>query len=267
MYSIDSLLEIMQQLRDPGRGCPWDREQTLASLVPFTLEEAYEVAETIEAGELKELPDELGDLLFQIVFYAQVGKELGEFDFKTIIEKICDKLIRRHPHVFADEQIANAAEQTLAWEKHKARERQNSAAAEVSTSQTLHGVSLALPALTRAAKLQRRAARVGFDWPDFHGVIDKLREETAELEQAIAQQSDKPVLADEIGDLLFSCVNLARHLDIDPETALRQANKKFERRFAFVEQQLAVQGGVQQASLDEMEQAWQQAKRAEQEQG
>ncbi len=257
MKPIERLLDIMQRLRDPESGCPWDRQQNYRSLVPYTLEEAYEVADAIEQGDLAHLPDELGDLLFQVVFYAQIGREEGRFDFDTVAEHICDKLVRRHPHVFAGETVDSAEQQTEAWEAHKHRERQAKGGAR--TPGILDGVSLALPALSRAAKLQRRAARVGFDWPDTRGVIAKLREELAEVEAEI--ETGHPARQqEEIGDLLFACVNLARHLAVDPETALRQASGKFERRFRQVERQIDQQGGFEAASLDDMEAAWQQAK-------
>jgi MazG family protein len=264
MSNIDRLLDIMRRLRDPETGCPWDREQTWQSLVPHTLEEAYEVAEAIEQQDYDQLPDELGDLLFQIVFYARLGEESGRFDFDTVVARICDKLVRRHPHVFGEARVRDAAEQSRAWEDHKQREREARGAAGRGV---LHGVSRTLPALSRAAKLQRRAARVGFDWPDARGVLAKIREELAEVEAELApgpeQAVDTSRLQEEIGDLLFSVVNLARHLAIDPEAALRAANRKFEHRFARVEQALADQGGVEQASLDAMEAAWQAAKQQE----
>ena len=251
----------MQRLRDPASGCPWDQQQSFASLVPHTLEEAYEVAEAIEKGERDALADELGDLLFQVVFYARIGEEEGSFDFDQICRRISAKLIRRHPHVFAHEQVASVAEQSEAWERHKARERaEKSASGE---SGALDGVSHALPALTRALKLQKRAARVGFDWPDIQGVVAKMHEEMAEVEVELAEPVEPDCLQHEIGDLLFAVVNLARHSGMDPETALRTANRRFESRFAHVEECLNAQGGVAQASLDEMEAAWQAAKAQE----
>ncbi len=260
MSDIERLLDIMRRLRDPETGCPWDREQTWQSLVPYTLEEAYEVAEAIEQADYDHLPDELGDLLFQIVFYARLGEESGRFNFQTVVARICDKLVRRHPHVFGDAQVSDAAAQSQAWEQHKQQERE----ARGGATGVLHGVSRTLPALSRASKLQRRAARVGFDWPDWRGVLAKLHEELAEVEAELApgpdRERDPSRLQEEIGDLLFSVVNLARHLEIDPETALRAANRKFEHRFARVEQALAGQGGVEKASLDEMEAAWQATK-------
>jgi len=258
---IDELLNIMQRLRDPDSGCPWDQQQTFQSLIPHTLEEAYEVAEAIENGAGDELADELGDLLFQVVFYARIAEENGSFDFEQVCRNISDKLIRRHPHVFAGEQVASVAEQSEAWERHKARERKEKSAAE--KNRVLDGVSHALPALTRALKLQKRAARVGFDWPDMEGVVAKLREEVAEVEAELEEPVAAERLQHEIGDLLFSVVNLARHTGMDPETALRMANRRFEARFAHVEDVLDAQGGLAQASLDEMEAAWLEAKNNE----
>ncbi len=248
----------MRRLRDPESGCPWDQQQTFQSLIPHTLEEAYEVAEAIENEEQGELADELGDLLFQVVFYARIAEEDGAFDFAQICRNISDKLIRRHPHVFADEQVASVAEQSEAWERHKARERaEKSAAGKI---RILDGVSHALPALTRALKLQKRAARVGFDWPDIQGVVAKIQEEMLEVEAELEEPIDADSLQHEIGDLLFAVVNLARHTGMDPETALRVANRRFESRFAHVEDVLDGADGLAQASLDEMEAAWQDAK-------
>ena len=261
MSAIEQLLDIMRRLRDPQGGCPWDQEQTYHSLVPHTLEEAYEVADAIEQNDLTHLPDELGDLLFQIVFYARLGEEQGAFDFEQVAQRICDKLVRRHPHVFADANIASAEEQTRAWEEHKRQERDQKATA--GQAGVLDGVSLALPALVRAAKLQRRAARVGFDWPDVKGVLTTVAEELAEIEAELGPDATPERLAEEVGDLLFSCVNLARHLRVEPEAALRTANLKFERRFRQVEKSLQATGGVEQASADEMDAAWEAVKQAE----
>ena len=261
MSAINQLLEVMRRLRDPQAGCPWDREQTYRSLVPHTLEEAYEVADAIEQDDLQHLPDELGDLLFQVVFYAQIAQEEGRFDFEDVARGICDKLVRRHPHVFADATIDSAEEQTQAWEEHKRRERDRKATQ--AQAGTLEGVSLALPALVRAAKLQRRAARVGFDWPEVEGVFAKVREELAELDTELQAEATPERLAEELGDLLFSCVNLARHLNVEPEAALRTANLKFEQRFRHIEAELQASGGVEQASLQEMDAAWEAAKQRE----
>lgn len=261
MSAIEQLLEIMRRLRDPQGGCPWDRQQTYHSLVPYTLEEAYEVADAIEQDDLAHLPDELGDLLFQIVFYARLGEEQGAFDFEHVAQRICDKLVRRHPHVFADANIASAEEQTHAWEEHKRQEREQKAAH--GQAGILDGVSLALPALVRAAKLQRRAARVGFDWQDIAGVLDKVKEELAEIEAELRSNTSTERLAEEVGDLLFSCVNLARHLQVEPEAALRTANLKFEQRFRQMEKSLEIVGGVDQASLEQMDAAWEAIKQTE----
>jgi ATP diphosphatase len=265
MSAIEQLLEIMRRLRDPRTGCPWDREQNYHSLVPYTLEEAYEVADAIEQNDLEHLPDELGDLLFQVVFYAQIGQEQGRFDFENVAQRISDKLVRRHPHVFADDVIDSAEEQTHAWEQHKRRERDHKAGAE--QAGILDGVSLALPALVRAAKLQRRAAGAGFDWTQVEGVLAKVREELAEIEVELQAGSVPERLAEEVGDLLFSCVNLARHLQVEPEAALRTANLKFEQRFRQVESVLQSVGGVEQATLAEMDAAWEAVKRAEKDPG
>jgi len=257
--SIDRLLAIMDRLRAPQGGCPWDREQSFATIAPHTIEEAYEVVEAIESGDRAALRDELGDLLFQVVFYARLGKEEGCFDFESIAEAISEKMLRRHPHVFGDVQIKDAAHQTVAWEATKAAER----AAKQDTG-VLDGVSTALPALTRALKLQGRAARVGFDWPEAAQVLDKIEEEIEEVRVEIAEGSPHDRLEDEVGDLLFACVNLARKLKLDPETALRRGNAKFERRFRFIEAALATDGrSPDQSGLDEMESLWTKAKLAE----
>ena len=257
------LLDIMARLRDPERGCPWDRAQSFATIAPYTVEEAYEVAEACERGDAAALKDELGDLLFQVVFHARMAEEAGLFAFNDVAAAIADKMLRRHPHVFGDAVIADAAAQTAAWEEHKAAERHAKAAAAGERPSALDGVGSALPALTRAEKLQRRAARVGFDWPEAAQVLDKIAEEVAELRQAM-DEGDKEAVADEIGDLLFAVVNLARHVDTDPEQALRAACRKFERRFRRVETLLAAAGSsVEAASLDEMEAQWRRAKTEE----
>ncbi len=256
MHSIDRLLTIMQRLRDPDSGCPWDQAQTYKTIVPHTLEEAYEVADAIEREDYAELRDELGDLLFQVVFYAQLAKEEGRFDFEQVAAAIAEKLVRRHPHVFADQKIADAAEQTRHWETLKQEER----AAKTSQTQLsiLDGIARTLPAMSLANKLQKRAAQVGFDWPDHTGVIDKVHEELAELQQA---WTDPDRREDEIGDLLFTCVNLARHAGCDPETALRRANQKFESRFRQLEIQCqAQQQQLDQLSAEDLDALWQQVK-------
>lgn len=258
---MGALLELMRRLRAPDGGCPWDQEQSYASIVPHTLEEAYEVADAIARGDMPELRDELGDLLFQVVFYARLGEEDGHFDFGDVVEAVVDKLVRRHPHVFGNAQVEDAAAQTVAWEALKAEERANKAAQGV-----LDGVSLALPALTRAGKLQKRAARIGFDWPDVNGVRAKLDEELAEFDAERAPHDGAAVdtqgLHEELGDVLFSTVNLARHLGLDPEAALRDANRRFEARFRHMEAQAAGQGvDVHNADLDTLNALWEQAKR------
>jgi MazG family protein len=233
----------MDRLRDPQRGCPWDREQSFATIAPYTIEEAYEVADAIERGDPADLRDELGDLLFQVVFHARMAEERGWFDFNAIAAAISDKLVRRHPHVFGDTSFSSAAEQTSNWEEHKARERAEAAARRGDGEQSVLGdVPKALPALLRAAKLGRRASRVGFDWPDATGVRAKLNEELAELDSAISgndaagkEAIAAAEIAEELGDALFTLVNLGRHLSVDAEEALRAANAKFESRFRHME--------------------------------
>ncbi|WP_312530128.1 nucleoside triphosphate pyrophosphohydrolase [Paracoccus sp. (in: a-proteobacteria)] len=256
---IERLRAIMAALRDPKSGCPWDIEQDFASISPYTIEEAHEVADTIAREAWDEFPGELGDLLLQVVFHAQMASEAGMFDFDDVARKISDKLIFRHPHVFGDESRDKSAEQQVKdWEAIKAKER-----AAKSEKGVLDGVALGLPALTRAVKLQNRAARVGFDWPGVQDVLDKLNEETAELIEA--RDTLGPVaMAEEFGDLLFVMANLARHLEIDPEEALRAANGKFTRRFEAIEAALAAKGSrPEQSSLEEMDQLWDAAKAAE----
>jgi len=236
--AIDRLLEIMVRLRNPVSGCPWDLQQDFRSIAPHTLEEAYEVADAIERGDLESLRDELGDLLFQVAFHAQLASERGAFGFDDVVAAICDKLTRRHPHVFGGVPVADAGEQSRVWERLKAEERK----AEVSGNGALAGIPVALPALSRARKLGRRAADAGFDWPDASGPRAKIDEELAELDGVIIAGENAGRLEAELGDLLFSVVNLARHLDVDPETALRRANERFERRYAHLEQALASRG-------------------------
>ncbi|MCK4950914.1 MAG: nucleoside triphosphate pyrophosphohydrolase [Gammaproteobacteria bacterium] len=263
MYNLDDLRNIMERLRDPEHGCPWDREQTLETLVSYTLEEAYEVVDAIHRGNDQELCDELGDLLFQIIFYTQITREENKFSFDDIVDAIAIKLVRRHPHVFADEQINNAKEQTLAWEEHKEKERKEKADNKNIRASVLDGVSLALPALVRAEKLQKRASRVGFDWEDIQSVISKVEEELGEYKEECLNDTDrvKERIQEEMGDLLFSCVNLARHAGIDAESALREANLKFEGRFNAIEVALEQQGrSIEQASLEEMDRLWEKAK-------
>jgi ATP diphosphatase len=265
---IRRLIEIMAALRDPVRGCPWDAEQTFASIAPFTIEEAYEVVDAIEREETEDLRDELGDLLLQVVFHARMAEEAGLFDFGGVVEAITAKLVRRHPHVFGDARDLDSDVVKSAWGRIKADEKRQRAQARSTMGQpqseaaagSLSGVPLALPALSRALKLQQYAGRVGFDWSDVGAVLAKLGEEIAEVEAEIAGGSPE-ALAGEVGDVLFAVVNLARHLKVDPEAALRGANAKFERRFAHIENRLAASGRKpQSADLDEMEALWREAK-------
>ena len=258
---MDRLVEIMATLRNPNGGCPWDVEQTFATIAPHTIEEAYEVADAIEQNDMDSLKDELGDLLFQSVFHAQMAKELNEFSFDDVVNGVIDKMIRRHPHVFGDQSIKTADEQTVSWEDIKATERATKSGA--ADESALAGLTNGLPALIRAEKLQKRAARVGFDWPEVASVFDKLREETSELQVEIDTDGGEARLTDELGDLLFVCVNLARKLNIDAETALRGANSKFETRFRHMERALKGTGrGLKGMELDAMEKAWQGTKKA-----
>jgi MazG family protein len=253
----------MARLRDPGRGCPWDVEQSFRTIAPYTIEEAYEVAEAIERGDVAALQDELGDLLFQVVFHARMAEEAGRFAFDDVARGAVDKMVRRHPHVFGDKEISDADAQTRHWEDLKADERTERAEAANTDgpASALDGVALGLPALLRAVKLQKRAARVGFDWPDVLQVFQKCAEELAELQDEIETDGDPARMTDEIGDLLFVLVNLARHLEVDPEGALRHANAKFERRFRAVER--AFDHDLAGVALDDMEAAWQRAKEDE----
>ncbi|HEY1722462.1 MAG TPA: nucleoside triphosphate pyrophosphohydrolase [Magnetospirillaceae bacterium] len=261
---IDRLLAIMARLRAPDGGCPWDLEQTYATIAPHTIEEAYEVAEAIELDDRAGLKDELGDLLFQVVFYAQMGREDGSFDFDAIATAISDKMERRHPHVFgAGATVDSANAQVTAWETQKAGERAAKAKSEAPPS-ALDGVGVGLPALTRAQKLGARAARVGFDWPEAKQVLDKIEEEIEEVKVEIASGAEKDRLDEEVGDLLFAVVNLARKLGLDAEGALRRGSRKFERRFHAVEAGLAAQGlKPAEAGLEKMEALWVAAKEAE----
>ncbi len=263
--SIDTLLAIMARLRDPTSGCPWDLAQTFRSILPYTLEEAYEVAEAIERGTLEDLRDELGDLLLQVVFHARMAQEQGAFAFPDVVRAICDKLVRRHPHVFGDADLSDAAAVRQHWEQAKAAERGRAAPAHggdpLAAQGVLAGVAAALPALVRAEKLQRRAAAVGFDWDAIAGVFDKVREELDECHATLPEQTDPTERVHEVGDLLFSCVNLARHLGVDAEQALRAANQRFERRFAHLEAGLAAQGARPGPQVRaEMERLWDDAK-------
>lgn len=257
---MNRLLTIMAQLRNPDGGCAWDLEQDFASISHYTIEEAYEVADAIAQGDMGHLRDELGDLLLQVVFHSQMAAEQAAFDFDDVADAICDKMVKRHPHVFGDDAVRDATAQTVAWEEQKATERAALADTEGRTPSALDGVATALPALTRALKLQKRAARVGFDWPDAALVLDKINEEIGELQAEMAS-GNGPGMADELGDLLFSVVNLARHLEIDPEAALRAASGKFEDRFRSLESDLAARD-LDPKALDiaALEAAWQIAK-------
>ena len=253
------MLEIMARLRDPQRGCPWDLEQDFASIAPYTLEEAYEVADAIQRGDPEDLSEELGDLLFQVVFHAQLASEQSLFRFSDVVAGINRKLVRRHPHVFGDEAVADARAQSEAWEQHKARER---ASKGIQSDSALAGVPVSLPALVRAQKIQRRASRVGFDWTRIEDVVDKLDEELAELRDALRKRESVERLQEELGDLLFSCVNLARFVDADAEAVLRDANHKFELRFRAVEALARERHrDLAECSVEELDELWQRAKR------
>lgn len=261
---IERLRTIMACLRDPKTGCPWDIEQDFASIVPHTIEEAYEVADAIEREDWDELKLELGDLLLQVIFHGRMAEERGWFNFDDITTAIADKLIVRHPHVFGDALIESAAAQTEAWEAQKKQERAARAAAEGRHPSVLDGVAAGLPGLTRATKLTARAARVGFDWPDVHSIFAKLDEEIQELKEAIAENPESDACREELGDLLFVCANLARHLHIDAEGAIRETNSKFIRRFQYIETKLRASGkAIEDATLEDMDQLWNEAKQAQ----
>ncbi|WP_256469278.1 nucleoside triphosphate pyrophosphohydrolase [Agarivorans sediminis] len=260
-YTIDTLLTIMARLRDPEGGCPWDLKQSWQSIVPYTVEETYEVVEEInlalETGNFNEVKLELGDLLFQVVYYAQFAHEQGDFQFADVVEGICEKLIRRHPHVFAEQAFSNEAAVKANWEAEKAKERASKAKTKLSV---LDDVPMALPALSRAQKLQQRCASVGFDWPSVEPVLDKVQEELEEVQQAISSKKQQDI-AEEIGDLLFTCVNLARACEFDAEDLLRQANQKFSRRFRSVEDLARLDGKkLEQMNLQEMDSLWDKVK-------
>tara|TARA_Y100001934_G_scaffold123344_1_gene150479 strand:- start:3270 stop:4094 length:825 start_codon:yes stop_codon:yes gene_type:complete len=258
-HDIERLLSIMARLRAPEGGCPWDVEQTFETIAPYTIEEAYEVADAIDRADMSDLRDELGDLLLQVIFHARMAQEAGHFDFSGVVASICDKMVARHPHVFGEAKIGSADEQTTNWETLKAAERENSNSHEID-------VALGLPALMRAAKIGKRAARMGFDWPDSTGVLEKIEEELAELKEAaeIDTEYREERVTEEIGDFLFASANLARHYKIDPEEALRRANLKFQRRFKAMEARVVDSGSsLEAATLDELEAAWVATKRAE----
>lgn len=260
--NIQPLLDIMTKLRDPKTGCAWDLAQTFDTIVPFTIEEAYEVADTIERVALDELPNELGDLLFQVVFYCQLGKEQGLFDFGVVVDKICDKLMHRHPHVFGEQTFQSSEALKHNWEALKAKERQ---ARQLHSA--LDDIPLALSALTRSVKIQKRVARVGFDWDTLEPVVAKVQEEIAEVLDEVNQPNIlQEKVMDEMGDLLFAVVNMARHLKVDPEQALRQANRKFERRFRGVEAKVAATGSVMtEQTLSQLDVHWDAVKQEEKE--
>jgi nucleoside triphosphate diphosphatase len=260
---IGRLIEIMAALRTPGTGCPWDLQQDFATIAPYTIEEAYEVADAIARGNLDDLRDELGDLLLQVVFHARMAQEQGAFDFGDVVRAITEKLLRRHPHVFGDARGLNPQAVEQLWEQIKSEERAQKPSRKSGPGGALAGVPVALPALTRAFKLQGKAGKVGFDWRDPRPVLAKIREEADEIEADLAR-GNRAAAAAEIGDLLFAVVNLARHLDVDPEATLRPTNAKFERRFAAIERALAARGKTpQQATLAEMDALWDEAKAAE----
>jgi len=268
---IARLIEIMAALRTPVTGCPWDLEQDFSSIAPYTLEEAYEVADAIQRGDLDDLRDELGDLLLQVVFHARMAEEQGEFAFGDVVDAITTKMIRRHPHVFGDDEARGAGMAKGMWDRIKTEEKAEKRAARLARGSDpedhgkgfLDGVPVAMPALTRALKLQEKAAKVGFDWKDAKPILDKIEEEIGELREAM-EKADQKAIPDEFGDVLFALVNFGRHLKIDAETALRGTNEKFRRRFHHVEQALTAAGSsLEAATLDEMEALWQQAKTTE----
>jgi nucleoside triphosphate diphosphatase len=259
IHGIERLKYIMERLRNPENGCPWDIEQTYESIAPYTIEEAYEVADAIDHKDMAALKDELGDLLLQVIYHTQMASEDNAFTFDDVVEAISEKMVRRHPHVFGASDVESAEQQTANWEDQKAKER----AQKSDEIGVLGGVAKGLPALLRAFKLQKRAARVGFDWPSTDGAYDKLTEEFDELNEEIqAPIQDQQKLIDEFGDVLFSAVNLARKLEVDPEAALRQGNLKFETRFSYIEKTLEREGkAFDDVSLEDMETLWQEAKK------
>ena len=260
--AIEQLIEVMKRLRSPEGGCPWDLEQTFETIAPYTIEEAYEVSDAINRGDINDIKEELGDLLLQVVFHSQIADEAGHFSIQEVAATIVKKMIHRHPHVFKKTGERTSQEQSAAWEEIKAAERMSNSAQGVRSS-ALDGVAIALPALLRAEKLQKRAARVGFDWTETNRIFDKLNEEIDEVKEAI-ETSNKSEIVDEIGDLIFVCANLARKLDIKPEEALRQANSKFERRFRGMEK-MAAQNRQEfsELELDQQEALWNAVKKTE----
>lgn len=264
MINMEKLINIMKELRDPKKGCPWDIQQTFSTIAPYTIEEAYEVADAIHRHDMADLKEELGDLLFQVVFHAQMAAEQGKFTINDVVEGIVEKMLRRHPHVFGDEKIEDAEQQTQAWETHKAAERQRKASSQEGESSILDGIPVTLPGLTRAVKLQKRAARVGFDWTSTGEIFDKIEEELEEVRHEVDSKADRQRIEDEIGDLFFAVANLARQLDIDPEVAMWVSNAKFERRFRSMET-IAREAGdnLGAMSLDDMEAIYQRIKQNE----
>ncbi|MES1197177.1 MAG: nucleoside triphosphate pyrophosphohydrolase [Pseudomonadota bacterium] len=256
--AIRAVLDVMARLRDPENGCPWDKEQSFATIAPYTIEEAYEVADAIQRSDLPALKEELGDLLFQVAFHARMAEEQGAFDFADVANALAAKMIKRHPHVFGDASMRSADEQTRAWETQKAEER----ARKRPNASLLDDVPMALPALMRAEKLTKRAARINFDWPNAEAVLEKLDEEMAELAEA-RSHGDLEAMTEEMGDILFVMANLARKLDVDPEEALRRANAKFTSRFQHIERGLAASGRVGPQPLEDLEEMWVDAKRIE----
>ncbi|WP_404426765.1 nucleoside triphosphate pyrophosphohydrolase [Thalassospira australica] len=263
--AINELLDVMAKLRDPDSGCPWDLEQNFETIAPYTIEEAYEVADAIAQGDMKELREELGDLLLQVVFHSQMAAEKGHFTFEDVANSIVSKMTERHPHVFGDGDAKTTEGVNQTWEKIKAAERAQKAETKGNERHSaLDGVASALPALMRAEKLTKRAARVGFDWPSMNEVFDKLHEEIGELQAELTENPDQDRIEDELGDMLFVMANLSRKLGVDPEVALRRANVKFTRRFHFIENELARDGrSASQSDLEEMDMLWNEAKKAE----
>jgi len=259
---IGALLEIMARLRDPETGCPWDIKQSFKSIAPYTIEEAYEVVDAIERDDMAALKDELGDLLLQVVFHARMAEEEDQFAFSDVVDAVCDKMVRRHPHVFGETAIGDADAQTASWEALKAEERARKSGVK-GEGRVLADLPIALPALMRAVKLQKRAARVGFDWPNWSFVIDKAYEEVGELKEA-AESGDKDHIQEELGDILFVLANFGRHFKIDPEVALKGTNAKFTRRFEYIEDRLNERGKTpEQSNLEEMDALWNEAKSEE----
>lgn len=262
--NVQRLLDVMARLRQKEGGCPWDLEQTFKTVAPHTIEETYELVEAIENDDPQAIKEELGDVLFQVVFHAQIGQEEGLFDFDSVAGYVADKMIERHPHVFGERDAETAHDVLVNWEKDKEAKRKAQAARDGVPLSVLDSVSAALPAATRAVKLQKRAARVGFDWDKASDVFAKIREEIAELEKEVAEKADKSRLEDELGDVFFAITNLARKLDIDPESALRHTNQKFERRFRGIEAALAKEGRkISETSLEDMERLWNEMKKDE----